>query len=291
MRPPVAGVFTQRVMDEKTMRFLLQILLVMFAFVQGASAQPAPQTAAAPPRAETILGVGDVVRISVYQNPDLTVEARISENGQINFPLIGNVLIGGSTIGVAEQKIAKLLRDGGFVLRPQVTVQVTTIRSNQISILGQVTKPGRYPIDIVGSRVSEMVAAAGGVLPTGADVVTLVGNRNGNPVKIDIDLPAILQAGKAELDMTVENGDIIYVDRAPTAYIYGEVQRPGALRVERGLTLLQALAQSGGLTPRGTERGMKVHRRDSSGVVKIMDIRMNDLVERDDVIYVKESLF
>jgi len=291
MRPPVAGDFAQRVTDEKTMRFLLQFLLVMVAFVQGASAQPTPQTAAAPARAETILGVGDVVRVSVYQNPDLTVEARISENGQINFPLIGNVLVGGSTIGVAEQKIAKLLRDGGFVLRPQVTIQVTTIRSNQISILGQVTKPGRYPIDIVGSRVSEMVAAAGGVLPTGADVVTLVGNRNGNPVKIDIDLPAILQAGKAELDMTVENGDIIYVDRAPTAYIYGEVQRPGALRVERGLTLLQALAQSGGLTARGTERGMKVHRRDGTGVVKIMDIRMNDLVERDDVIYVKESLF
>jgi polysaccharide biosynthesis/export protein len=275
------------------MRFIFQFLLLMAALAQGVFAQPsgAPQTAAAPARAETILGVGDVVRVSVYQNPDLTVEARISENGQINFPLIGNVVVGGSTIGVAEQKIAKLLRDGGFVLKPQVTIQVTQIRSNQISILGQVTKPGRYPIDMVGSRVSEMVAAAGGVLPSGADVVTLVGTRNGNPVKIDIDLPAILQAGKSELDMTVENGDIIYVDRAPTAYIYGEVQRPGALRVERGLTLLQALAQSGGLTPRGTERGIKVHRRDSSGVVRIMDIRMNDLVERDDVIYVKESLF
>ena len=275
------------------MRFVFQFLLVMAAFLQGVCAQPSavPQGSAAPARAETILGVGDVVRVSVYQNPDLTVEARISENGQINFPLIGNVLVGGSTIGTAEQKIAKQLRDGGFVLRPQVTIQVTTIRSNQISILGQVTKPGRYPIDMVGSRVSEMVAAAGGVLPGGADVVTLVGARNGNPVKIDIDLPAILQAGKAELDMTVENGDIIYVDRAPTAYIYGEVQRPGALRVERGLTLLQALAQSGGLTPRGTERGIKVHRRDSTGIVKITDIRMNDLVERDDVIYVKESLF
>jgi polysaccharide export outer membrane protein len=193
------------------MRFLFQFLLLMAALAQGAFAQPsgAPQTAAAPARAETILGVGDVVRVSVYQNPDLTVEARISENGQINFPLIGNVVVGGSTIGVAEQKIAKLLRDGGFVLRPQVTIQVTQIRSNQISILGQVTKPGRYPIDMVGSRVSEMVAAAGGVLPGGADVVTLVGTRNGNPVKIDIDLPAILQAGKSELDMTVENGDII----------------------------------------------------------------------------------
>jgi polysaccharide export outer membrane protein len=121
--------------------------------------------------------------------------------------------------------------------------------------------------------------------------VTLVGTRNGNPVKIDIDLPAILQAGKAELDMTVDNGDIIYVDRAPTAYIYGEVQRPGALRVERGLTLLQALRQSGGLTARGTERGIKVHPARQQRRRQDHGHRMNDLVERDDVIYVKESLF
>ena len=267
------------------MRFLLRFLLLALAFVQGASAQTAPD------KPQSILGVGDVIRISVYQNPDLGTEARISELGQINFPLIGNVAIGGATVGVAEQKIAKALRDGGFVLKPQVTIQLLQIRSSQISVLGQISKPGRYPIDIVGSKVSEMVAAAGGVLPSGADVVTLVGNRNGNPIKLEIDLPAILQAGKAELDMTVENGDIIYVDRAPIAYIYGEVQRPGALRVERGLTLLQALAQSGGVTPRGTERGIKVHRRDANGAVKIMDMRMNDLVERDDVIYIRESLF
>jgi polysaccharide biosynthesis/export protein len=267
------------------MRFLLRFLLLALVLMQGAYAQaPADQP-------QSVLGVGDVIRISVYQNPDLSTEARISELGQINFPLIGNVTIGGATVSAAEQKIAKALRDGGFVLKPQVTIQVTQIRSNQISILGQVGRPGRYPIDIVGSKVSEMVAAAGGVLPTGADVVTLVGTRNGKPIKLDIDLPAILQSGKSELDMTVENGDVIYVDRFPTAYIYGEVQRPGALRVERGLTLLQALAQSGGLTPRGTERGIKVHRRDANGVVKVYDMKMNDLVERDDVIYVKESLF
>jgi polysaccharide export outer membrane protein len=272
------------------MRYFFQCLLVALAFAQGAAAQTTSATQAAPPQ-QAVLGVGDVIRISVYQNPDLTTESRISELGSINFPLIGSVGVGGGTVGVAEQKIAKLLRDGGFVLKPQVTIQVMQIRSNQISILGQVNKPGRYPIDIVGSRVSEMVAAAGGVLPSGADTVTLVGNRNGNPVRIDIDLPAILQAGKAELDMTVENGDIIYVDRAPMAYIYGEVQRPGSLRVERGLTLLQALAQSGGLSPRGTQRGIKVHRRDTNGAVRVMDIGMNDLVERDDVIYVRESLF
>ena len=93
-----------------------------------------------------------------------------------------------------------------------------------------------------------MIAAAGGVVPGGADVVTLVGTRNGEPVKLDIDLPAILQSGRAELDVQVENGDIIYVDRAPTIYIYGEVQRPGQMRLERGMTLMQALAAGGGLT-------------------------------------------
>ncbi len=243
------------------------------------------------PRSEPTLGIGDIVKISVYQNPDLSVEARISELGQINFPLIGTVAVGGMTVSSAEQKIQKMLRDGGFVLKPQVTIQTVQIRSSQVSILGQVAKPGRFPIEIVGSKVSEMIAAAGGVLPGGADVVTLVGNRDGKPIKLDIDLPAILQAGRAELDVVVENGDIIYVDRAPNFYMYGEVQRPGQLRLERNMTVMQALAQAGGLTARGTERGIKVHRKDESGSVKISELKMNDRVERDDVIYVRESLF
>jgi polysaccharide export outer membrane protein len=274
------------------MRYFIQILLFAAAACSSAFAQTSPAASAAGARPEAILGVGDTLRVTVYQNPDLTVDgARISENGQINFPLIGSVAIGGLTVSAAEQKIAKLLRDGGFVLRPQVTIQVAQIRSSVISILGQVAKPGRFAIETVGARVSEMIATAGGVLPTGADVVTLVGTRNGRSIKLDIDLPAILQAGKSELDIPVDNGDIIYVDRAPTAYMYGEVQRPGAFRIERGMTLQQALAQNGGLTARGTQRGIKVHRRNAAGVVTISDMGLNDPVARDDVIYIKESLF
>jgi len=238
-----------------------------------------------------VLGVGDVVKMSVYQNPDLAVEARVSENGEINVPLIGSVVIGGLSVPQAQQKIEKLLRDGGFVLKPQVTIQTTQIRSSQISILGQVAKPGRFPIEIVGSRVSEMIAAAGGVLPGGADIVTLVGSRDGKPVKIDIDLPLILQSGRADLDMTVENGDIVYIDRAPSFYMYGEVQRPGQMRLERGMTLMQALASSGGLTAKGTERGIRVNRKDAAGATKVLEIKLNDKIERDDVVYVRESLF
>ena len=267
-----------------SIRLLFRSLLILMVTTGFAFAQVAPRT-------EATLGIGDVLKITVYQNPDLSVDARVSEIGQINFPLIGTVAVGGLTVSAAEQKIQKMLRDGGFVLKPQVTIQTVSIKSSQISILGQVAKPGRFPIEIVGSKVSEMIAAAGGVVPGGADVVTLVGNRNGKPIKLDIDLPAILQAGRAELDVVVENGDIIYVDRAPTFYMYGEVQHPGQMRLERNMTLLQAMAQAGGLTPRGTDRGIRVHRKDATGEVKISELKMNDRVERDDVIYVRESIF
>ena len=261
---------------------LLQSLLLTFLFCSASIAQE---------KAEHILGAGDVIRVTVYQNPDLSLETRISELGQITFPLVGSVALGGLSVTAAQERIAKQLRDGKFVLKPQVTVFVVQVRSSQISILGQIGKPGRYPIEIVDSKVSEMIASAGGIIPGGADVVTLVGTRNGKPLKLAIDLPAILQAGRNELDVAVANGDIIYVDRAPNFYMYGEVQRPGVFRLERGMTVLQALAQGGGLTQRGTERGMRVHRRDARGAVNVIELKMSDLVERDDVIYVRESVF
>ncbi len=262
----------------------------MLALVFGASAFA--QTPQSPEKAvEHTLGPADYIRVTVFQNPELSVETRVSEQGVVSYPLLGSVALSGLTVSAAEQKIAKLLRDGGFVLKPQVSILLLQIRSNQISILGQIAKPGRYPIESTNSKVSEVIASAGGVVPGGADVVTLVGTRNGKPVKFDIDLPAILQAGKAELDVVVANGDILYVDRAPFFYLYGEVQRPGIARLERGMTVMQALAASGGLTQRGTERGLRIHRRDASGAVRIIEPKMNDFVERDDVIYVRESVF
>ena len=217
-----------------------------------------------PPRAEPVLGVGDVVRITVYQNPDLTVEARVSELGQINFPLIGVVTIGGLSVSQAQALIEKRLRDGGFVLKPQVTIQTTQIRSSQVSILGQVGKPGRFPIEIVGSKVSEMIAAAGGVVPAAPTSSPWSAPATASRSSSTSTCRSILQQGRADLDVPVENGDIIYVDRAPTFYMYGEVQRPGQLRLERGMTLMQALAA--GRRPDGArhERGIQVHRKDAA---------------------------
>ena len=267
-------------------RKILQGLLLALVFCSAAFAQQKPEA-----KPEHILGPGDVIRVTVYQNPDLTVETRVSEQGQITFPLIGNVALGGLSVTGAQDRIAKQLREGNFVIKPQVSLFVTQVRSAQVSILGQVARPGRYPIEAANSKVSEMIAAAGGIIPGGADTVSLSGTRAGKPVKLMVDLPAILQAGRSDQDVPVAPGDIIFVDRAPSFYIYGEVQRPGVFRLERGTTLMQALAQGGGLTQRGTERGMKVHRRDANGNVRVIELKLNDLVEREDVIYVRESIF
>ncbi len=241
---------------------------------------------------EPILGAGDAIKVTVFQNPDLSIDTRITEVGQISFPLVGNITLAGLSVTAAQDKIAKLLRDGGYIVKPQVSIALTQVKSIQISILGQVTRPGRYPIETTSTRVSEMIAVAGGVLPGGSDVITLSGVRNGKPVKYDIDLPSILQAGQRELDLIVMNGDTLYVDREQKIFIDGEVQRPGAYRWDRGMTLRQVIAQAGGLTNRGTERGMHIYRRDIHGGTKIIEpLTTGDPVERDDVIKVRESVF
>ena len=241
--------------------------------------------------AEYQLGSGDVVRITVYQNPDLSVETRITENGSISFPLLGTVVIGGRTIGVAERTIADGLRNGNFVRQPQVTVMLLQVRAHQASVLGQVNRPGRYPLEQAGMRLSDLLAIAGGVAVGGSDVVVLSGTRAGAPLRREIDLPLLFAAGGRDKDPLVENGDVVWVDRQPLVYIYGEVQRPGPLRLEREMTLMQALATGGGLTQRGTEKGIRVHRRIEDGKVRVLQPAMDDKMKDGDVVYVRESLF
>ena len=237
------------------------------------------------------LSAGDVVRISVFQNPDLSLETRVGDAGLISYPLLGSIRIGGTTVGQAEKLIADGLRTGSFVRQPQVSLLVIQVRGNQASVLGQVNRPGRFPIETVDLRLSDLLANAGGVASSGADLVTIVGTRDGKPFRKEVDLPAMFRDQNRSDDLLIVNGDTVYVDRAPLAYIYGEVQRPGPLRLERGMTVMQALATGGGLTQRGTEKGLRVHRRGPDGKVQIVQPSMDDPLREGDVVYVRESLF
>lgn len=257
-----------------------------FAAQVGGGSAPAASAAA-----EYRLGAGDLVRVTVYQNPDLSLETRIGEAGNTSFPLLGSVKIGGLVVSAAERLIADGLRNGGFVKQPQVSVLVLQVRGNQVSVLGQVNRPGRFPIEVADMRLSDLLAMAGGISAIGADTVILVGARDGKPIRRELDLPSIFRSASRDEDIVVQNGDVIYVERAPTAYIYGEVQRAGPMRVERGMTVMQALATGGGLTQRGTEKGLRIHRKAADGKVQIVQPAMDDALRDGDVVYVKESLF
>lgn len=236
------------------------------------------------------LGAGDAIKIQVFQNPDLTIETRVSENGSITYPLIGSVDIGGISLAAAEKKIADALQKGGFLQKPQVTIALLQIRGNQVSVLGQVARPGRFPLETVNTRLSDMLANAGGTVATGDDIAIVTGQRNGVAFRKQIDIPSIYLEGKLDEDMLVQGGDTIFVNRAAVFYIYGEAQRPGAYRIERNMTVMQALAQGGGPTLRGSDKRLKLHRKGANGISEI-EPKLTDPVMPDDVIYVKESIF
>jgi polysaccharide export outer membrane protein len=240
--------------------------------------------------ADVVLGAGDVVKASVYGSPDLAVETRVSQSGTMTFPLLGEVQVGGLTTQQAEKKIGSLLEKGGYLKKAQVNLLITTLASQQVSVLGQVNRPGRYPVD--GPRkVLDLLALAGGIGPEGGDMVSLVRTRNGQTTRETIDVVDMVRKGELNRDVEVAGGDIIFVERAPRAYITGEVQRPGPFRIERAMTVQQALSAGGGLTMRGTQRGLQITRRDANGAQRTMDAKADDLVQVDDVITVKESWF
>jgi polysaccharide export outer membrane protein len=290
--------FLRHLAGDVALALLMVALVAGPAFAQAArdtkqptaAMQPTSSTSAVSP--EYRLGAGDMIRITVYQNPDLTLETRIAESGLVTYPLLGSIRLGGMTSGEAERRIADGLRTGNYVKQPQVNVLVLTVRGNQISVLGQVNRPGRYPIETAGMRLSDALAAAGGITAVGSETVTLTGVRVGKPLHVQVDLPVLFASQSPAENPQVADGDVIFVDRMPVVYIYGEVQRPGSFRLERGMTLMQALAVGGGLTPRGTTRGLRVNRRDSSGNVQIVEPKsLEEKLVDGDVIYVKESLF
>lgn len=273
----------------------LASFLAMNAYGQNEETQVSP--AQKMEQGDYTLGPGDAIRILVFQNPDLTLDTRVAEGGTITYPLVGSVKIGGMPIPEAEHAIADALKKGGFVQQPQVNIVLIQVHGNQVAVLGAVNRPGRFPLETFNTRLSEMLAYAGGIINGvggvggGSDTVIITGWRNGQRFRKEVDVPSMFLKNKPEDDIDVAAGDVIYVPEAPVYYIYGETQRPGSFRIQRGMSVQQALAVAGGPTLRGTERGMKLYRKTADGKLEAIEIKPNDPVQPNDVIFVTESLF
>jgi polysaccharide export outer membrane protein len=233
------------------------------------------------------LGPGDLLKISTFGYNDLTADVRVSESGNITFPLIGQIAVDGLSTRDVESLIEQRLAAGAFIKQAQVSVLIVEYQSQKVSVMGQVTKPGMYYLD-GSTRVLDLLAKAGGVSEESAGDAAVLLRKNGSSQTIDLDA---LFAGDAKQNPPVTNGDTINIPRAPRFYIYGEVQRPGAYRLERNMTLSRAISAGGGLTARGSERRAVVKRRDAAGHEKKFSIDSGDPIREDDVLFVKESLF
>ncbi len=225
------------------------------------------------------LGPGDTVHVTVFQQPDLTTDERINERGSIEMPLVGGIKLAGLSTTEAAKTISDALKDGQYLKQPQVAVALTTVRSRQVSMLGLIVRPGRYPLEEAHTKLPDLVAAAGGIAAGGSEDITVI--RDGKSEKVS----ALAK------DFELKGGDTVYVDRAPVFYIYGEVMHSGAYPVKAGMTIMQAISIGGGITPRGSENRVKLRRVSPDGKTREYDATLIDQIKADDVIFVKESLF
>lgn len=237
------------------------------------------------------LGVGDVLRINVYGQNDLSTVSRIDESNKISFPLIGEIEIGNISQTEAEKRIEMALFDGGYVREPQVTIVVEQQHSRQVSILGHVNKPAKYSLE-QPSRLLDILAMAGGITRDGSDIVRLIRNSNTDrQEQLDINIREMLVSGEMSNNLRIESNSIIYVAPMDKFYIYGQVNRPGTYRLEPGMTVMQALAVGGGINVKGSKRGLHINRHINDGSIETIEADVTMRLQANDVIYVEERLF
>ncbi len=260
----------------RSRRFAVQVALTLFVAL-GVRAEPA----------DYVLGAGDLLRVNVFGYPDMTADVRVDESGSIRYALVGAIEVAGRSTREVETELARRLVDGGFIRSPQVSVLITEYESRKVAVMGEVAKAGQYSLT-QRSKVLDLLAQAGGVVTgAAADSATLL---RADGTKVEVDLYKLFQ-GDPEQNVAMAAGDTLYVPRASQFYVYGEVQRPGTYRLERNMTVSQAISAGGGLTPRGTERRATVKRRSPDGAEAVVDVRGADLLKPDDVLLIKESLF
>ncbi|MBP6909787.1 MAG: polysaccharide biosynthesis/export family protein [Candidatus Saccharicenans sp.] len=251
---------------------------------------------------EYIIGPRDLLEIKVFELPEFDHTVRVSEDGSITLPLIGNVQIGGLTKDKAEKKLSEILAK--YVKKAQVSIFIKEYQSSRVAIIGAVEKPGMY--ELVGRQtLLQMISQAGGFKDTAAnEIYVLREGQDGTAASISIDLEDLMINGNQNLNIPIQANDVINVpvDKLMNVYVFGEVRQPGALQVKMSnkITLLQAIAQAGGLSENATKRGVTIKRRDKSGQEINLSVNLNDIIkgkkkdvplQEGDVVIVKQSIF
>jgi polysaccharide export outer membrane protein len=245
------------------------------------------------------MGTGDQININVFGQPDLTTQVTLDAVGMITLPLIGPVKALGLLPRQLERLVSTRLVEGGYLKAADVVVNVQQTRSRFFSVLGEVVRPGRYPLENTLSLL-DALAEAGGATDKAEPVVTLI---RGPQDSGSADSPTeAVPAQRFSIDprkgpdptlatLALRNRDVLFVPAKQNFYVYGEVRNPGVFSIEPGLSLLKALSMAGGLTDRGSERRVVLTRKAESGINRESSAELTETIQPGDVIRVKERLF
>lgn len=268
------------------------------------SATPAPPpppivtpSPSPPVSREYVVGPEDVLRITVIGETEMSKEYRVNADGKFEFPMMTTaVQAGGLTARAIADTLTKGLSD--FIKRPQVTVELSVYRSQKVWVTGDVQKPGRLVLEGPTSLL-DILSRAGWNAATGGDEVQVLHPRvtTNGPVaptqNMNADVQRVsvadLQSGKL-LSVAIQDGDTVFVPKAPTFYIQGQVRNPNEYLIKPRMTVEQAIIAAGGMTDRGTTGRLKV-RRLVNGQLKEVPIKLTDLVLPGDTITVPQRFF
>jgi len=240
--------------------------------------------------ADYVVGPGDVLRISVYNHNDLDTTVRITEDGHIVMPLIGQTKVGGMKTSAVTAKLTRQLADG-YIISPNVNVFIEEFRSKKAVVLGHVNKPGLVELRS-STTFLEIISRAGGFKEGAGDTATIKrkpGKKKKNIIVLNIK--SLIEGGDLTQNVLIQDGDTVYVSKGGMCYVTGEVEEPDAYPCDKDSTVLSLLARSGGFTGKASRSSVRIVRLIDGKKTVLKNVDLNTPVLADDIIVIPESFF
>lgn len=238
------------------------------------------------------IGPGDVLKITIYDHPDLTTVARVDNEGSIIFPLVGTIRIGGLSTANASQLIAVKL-DDGYIVNPQASVFVEEFRSKKVFIIGEVVRPGLYELS-GPTTLLELVSKAGGLTRGAGNKATIrrtIPTETAGEKNIDVNISDLLQSSSKTVDVPLMDGDSVTIAKAAVIYVTGQVNRPSAFTIEPDTTVIKAITMAGGFTALAAQGKIKIIRT-INGIEQVLEkVPLHEKLIPEDVMVIPESFF
>lgn len=237
------------------------------------------------------VGEGDVLDVNVYENEDLTTTVRVTANSTIRVPLIGEISVTDMTVSQVSRKIETLLADG-YLVNPQVDVFIKEHRSKQAIILGQIESPGQYELR---GKITflEFISKAGGLTSDAGSTATIkrINKYEKNKETLVVDLERLIKKGETSLNILIQDKDSVYISKAKTYYVSGEVKKPDSYKYESDITVIKAITMAGGFSKIAAKEKVRIIRTVDGEKKFFQRVNMDTKVLPGDVIVVPESLW